>query len=83
MPAIAGRTLFVTRIKSPVARDWQLTRVRADKDGFRSPWIEGYASKQSVQAGESIDIMVSTDPPRPFQVEVFRMGYYGGRVPGS
>ncbi len=62
--------------------DWQLTRVRADGDGFRSPWIEGYCSKQSVAAGESIDIMVSTDPPRPFTIEVFRMGYYGGRGAG-
>lgn len=61
------------------ARDWQLTRVRVDRDGFRSPWIEGYCSKQSVQAGEAIDIMVSTDPARPFRIEIFRMGYYGGR----
>ena len=63
----------------PGADDWQLTRVRADKDGFRSPWIEGYCSKQSVKAGESIDIMVSTDPPRRFEIELFRLGYYGGR----
>ena len=34
--------------------DWQLTRVRADRDGFRSPWIEGYCSKQSVAPGEPI-----------------------------
>jgi hypothetical protein len=61
------------------ATDWQLTRVRADKAGFRSPWIEGYCSKQSVLAGESIDVMVSTDPPRSFEIEIFRMGYYGGR----
>ena len=61
------------------ARDWQLTRVRVDSGQFRSPWIEGYCSRQSVSAGETIDIMVSTDPPRPFRIELFRMGYYGGR----
>jgi len=61
------------------ATDWQLTRVRADGDGFRSPWIEGYCSKQSVKAGESIDIMVSTAPAHRFTIEVFRMGYYGGK----
>lgn len=61
------------------ATDWQLTRVRADSGGFRSPWIEGYCSKQSVKTGESIDIMVSTRPVAKFKVEVFRMGYYGGR----
>ena len=59
--------------------DWQLTRVRLDKrDGFRTPWIEGYCSKQSVMAGEAIDIMVSTNPAQKFQIEIFRMGYYGG-----
>lgn len=64
----------------PGATDWQLTRVRLDGiDGFRCPWIEGYCSSQSVQAGESLDIMVSTDPPRRFDIQVFRMGYYGGR----
>ena len=63
----------------PGALDWQLTRVRVDKAGFRSPWIEGYCSKQSVKAGESIAIHVSTEPARKFRMEVFRMGYYGGR----
>ena len=32
-----------------------------------------------MKAGETIDLFVSTDPPRPFRLEVFRMGYYGGR----
>jgi hypothetical protein len=61
------------------ARDWQLTRVRPDAGGFRSELIEGYCSRQSVAAGESIDIMVSTKPTREFTVEFFRMGYYDGR----
>lgn len=61
------------------ARDWQLTRVRVENGGCRSASIEGYCSKQSVKAGESIDIMVSTNPARAFRVEFFRTGYYGGR----
>jgi len=64
--------------RKPGTTDWQLTRVRPDRDGFRSPWIEGYCSRQSVKPGESLDIMVSTDPPRRFELEIFRMGYYGG-----
>ncbi|RCS46434.1 hypothetical protein DTL42_15875 [Bremerella cremea] len=63
----------------PGADDWQLTRVRVDGAGFRSPWIEGYCSKQSVTVGESIDVMVSCDPARRFRLELFRMGYYGGK----
>jgi hypothetical protein len=42
----------------PGARDWQLTRVRLDRQGgLRSPPIEGYCSRQSVAAGESIDFI--------------------------
>lgn len=62
------------------AQDWQLTRVRIDAASkFRSPWIEGYCSRQSVSAGESIDFMVSTNPAAPFHIDIFRTGYYGGR----
>jgi len=65
---------------SPGARDWQLTRVALmDRNGVRAAYIEGYCSKQSVAAGEGIDIMVSTNPPSKFQIEIFRTGYYGGR----
>jgi len=70
---------IVEENRKPGALDWQLTRVRVDASGYRSPWIEGYCSRQSVSAGESIDIMVSTDPACAFEIEIFRMGYYGGR----
>ncbi|MBO35241.1 MAG: hypothetical protein CMO64_03480 [Verrucomicrobiales bacterium] len=59
------------------ARDWQLTRVRPA--GFRNPAIEGYCSHQSIAAGEDLKIMVSTEPASRFTLEIFRMGYYGGR----
>jgi len=63
----------------PGALDWQLTRVRTDREGFRSTWIEGYCSHQSVKAGDRLSIMVSARPARKFHLEVFRLGYYGGR----
>lgn len=57
------------------ARDWQLTRVALqDRSGVRAAYIEGYCAKQSVAAGEQLDIMVSTNPPARFQIEVFRRG---------
>ena len=62
------------------ATDWQLTRTRVDKaDGCRCLDIEGYCSKQSVAAGESLQIMVSTQPASKYRIEIFRTGYYGGR----
>lgn len=70
---------IVVENRRPGAADWQLTRVRVDREGFRSPWIEGYCSRQSVAAGDTLQIMVSTRPPQRFEIEIFRMGYYAGR----
>ncbi|MEX1042655.1 MAG: N,N-dimethylformamidase beta subunit family domain-containing protein [Pirellulaceae bacterium] len=78
-PQTTQANLIAQENQRPGADDWQLTRVRVDGAGFRSPWIEGYCSRQSVAAGESIEVMVSTDPARSFRLELFRMGYYGGK----
>ncbi len=59
--------------------DFQLTRVMLDSSkGYRSPTIEGYCSRQSVKAGETLDLFVSTRPAARFTIDLFRMGYYGG-----
>ncbi len=52
------------RTPNPVRHDWQLTRVRVERTGSARRAIEGYCSRQSVQAGESLDIMVSTNRRR-------------------
>ena len=60
--------------------DWQLTYTRVDpKTKYRSPMIEGYASRASVRAGERIGFHVSTDPATPFVIDLYRLGYYQGR----
>lgn len=58
--------------------DWQLTRVRPDEDLHRTPFIEGYCSKQSYQTGERLDIMVSTSPAQNYKIDFYRTGYYSG-----
>ena len=79
-PPARQPSLIKTENQKPGALDWQLTRLRLDKNnGFRSPFIEGYCSRQSVKAGETIEFMVSTKPVVRFTLEIFRMGYYGGR----
>jgi hypothetical protein len=47
--------------------------------GFRTSPIEDYCSHQSVRAGETLHILVSTAPAAKFQIEIFRTGYYQGR----
>src|SRR3954466_15758800 len=59
--------------------DWQLTYTRVDpKTKYRSTRIEGYASRSSVAAGEQVAFCVSTDPPSPFVIDFYRLGYYQG-----
>lgn len=63
----------------PGTRDWMLTKTRIDPaTKYRCPWIEGYCSRTSVRGGESISFYVSTNPPAPFTIEIYRTGWYGG-----
>ena len=40
--------------------------------------IEGYATKASINRGESVDLKVNTTAGVSYRIEVFRTGYYGG-----
>src|SRR5688500_9028600 len=54
--------------------DWLLTNTRVDPQAkYRCPWIEGYCSRTSVKAGETIDLMVSTNPASPFVIDLYRL----------
>ena len=73
---------------SPVAREnalpgtdaWQLTYVRpTGAGGYRTKLVEGYCSRTSVRPGETIDLFLSADPAGKATVDVYRMGYYGGK----
>jgi hypothetical protein len=55
----------------PGTPGWELGHASA-------PRIEGYGSKTSVAAGEAITFHVSTDPPIPFRINSYRLGWYGG-----
>src|SRR5207244_3444155 len=35
--------------------------------------------RASVRPGETIDLFVSTDPPAPFTIDLYRLGYYQGK----
>ncbi len=84
--ALAGRVQGVGAMPELIRQenakpgaDFQLTRIMPDaKASYRSSLIEGYCSKQSVKAGEKLEIFVSTKPAARFTLEVFRLGYYGG-----
>jgi hypothetical protein len=59
--------------------DWLLKNTRVDlKTKYRCPWIEGFCSRTSVRAGETLQIFVSTNPVSSFSLDIYRMGFYGG-----
>ena len=61
------------------SRDWMLDKPRIDADSrYRCPWIEGYASRNTVAAGDRLSFHVSARPASSFTIEIFRSGYYGG-----
>lgn len=79
-PKSAQGDLIRDENKKPGTTDWMLSNTRVDpKTRYRCPWIEGYCSRNSVRAGESLEIMVSTNPPSPYVIDLYRLGYYGGQ----
>lgn len=80
---------IVAENRKPGTREWLLTKVdtvRAFKNAFnteipyyaRSRKIEGYVSRTSYAAGDTVQVFVSTEPATPFTLDIYRMGYYGG-----
>ena len=79
-PAIARPDLIRAENERAGTTDWILANTRvAPGTRFRCPWIEGYCSRTSLRGGERLAIMVSTDPPSPFVIDIYRMGWYGGK----
>lgn len=74
-PARSG--IIEAENRRPGTTDWQLTFVRSQN--FRSEMIEGYCSRTSVRAGEKIDIHLSAKPADRVTIDVYRIGYYGGK----
>ncbi|MFO0941101.1 MAG: DUF6605 domain-containing protein [Pirellulales bacterium] len=82
-PANFDRSSQTNRIATenakPGTRDWMLTNTRIDPaTKYRCPWIEGYASQASVLAGEKLQLMISTRPSAKVEIDVYRLGFYGG-----
>jgi hypothetical protein len=58
--------------RRPGTAGWRITRLGAPEA------IQGWADQASAATGERVRLYVSTTAPR-FQVEAYRMGWYGGR----
>lgn len=70
-------SLIATENEKPGTTDWQLTFIKTEQ--FRSKLIEGYCSKTSVRSGETLDIFLNAASQTDIAIDIYRMGYYGGK----
>jgi hypothetical protein len=85
---IAAQNPIVKENSKAGSKNWILTRVKADTCRLEKPYkanlfcrqeaIEGYCSRMSIKAGETLDVFVSANPVSSFSVDIYRLGYYGG-----
>ena len=68
---LALTTTVAAENQKPGAADWEISNPALHQE------IEGYASRTSVNAGDPIDLLVSTRAAR-YAIDVFRMGWYAG-----
>jgi hypothetical protein len=64
--------------------DWLLFNYDQVVPGRDEVWkrekgVEGYCSHATIRAGETLKVFVSTEPAKPFKIDFYRMGYYGGK----
>jgi Concanavalin A-like lectin/glucanases superfamily/Domain of unknown function (DUF2341) len=71
LPIVQGANPVQIENALPGTSAWRLTNSALNHE------IEGYASLTSVNAGGQISFFVSTADPT-YQVEIYRMGWYGG-----
>jgi hypothetical protein len=50
-----------------------------DHQWCRRSEVEAFCSKASYFAGDTLNIFVSTDPASTYTIDIYRMGYYGGK----
>jgi hypothetical protein len=71
---------IVEENRKPGTSDWMLAKTRVDPVAqYRCPWIEGYCSRTSVRAGETLELKVSANPASSVTIDVYRLGYYGAK----
>jgi hypothetical protein len=89
LQAQTANNKIVAENRKAGTRDWLVTKVdtvRTFKKAFgsespyyaRSKKVEGYVSRTSYAAGDTVHLFVSTEPVAEFRLDLFRMGYYQG-----
>ncbi len=76
--AASAANRIVEENKKAGTTDWLLKKTKIN-DPSRSLPVEGYCSHASIRPGEKLEIFVSTTPVSRFRLDLYRLGYYGGK----
>jgi hypothetical protein len=82
---VPGSARITAENSKPGTTDWVLTKVSRHADEpYDQGWhvrkeIQAYTSHTSIRAGDTLRIYVSTDPGDSYKIDIYRMGYYGGK----
>lgn len=83
-PRPSAVNTIVRENQRPGTTDWLVTRVEGAPANHRNDRyrrqraIEGYVSRTSARAGDTLTAFVSTSPAASYRADVYRLGYYGG-----
>jgi uncharacterized protein YaiE (UPF0345 family) len=70
---VAAQNAIVIENQKLGTTDWIISETNQ-----ASTEIEGYANATSINKGETINLKVSLAQPGQYQIDVYRLGYYGG-----
>ncbi len=73
--ALAASNPIVIENRQPGSTGWQLSSKVSSEDTNE---IRGYASAVSINKGQSITFYVTVNPAQTFNIDVYRVGWYGG-----
>jgi len=83
--AVKPDNAIIRENAKPGSTEWILTNVpRHEDEKYDQGWhrrteIEGYVSHLSIKAKDTLRIYVSTEPAADYMIDIYRMGYYGGK----
>ena len=77
-PSAQAANPIVTENQQPGTTNWQLGRPGFQTANDTSKQIKGFAAAPSVNKGDSLNFYVTVSPVQTFNIDIYRMGWYGG-----
>ena len=68
---VTNRIVLENQLPGSPSTEW-------DVNGAGTQDIQGFATRASLQPGQSVSFKVRLAKPEPFRIDIYRLGYYGG-----